>query len=119
MILGIGTDIIEVERILESLDKHGSHFTDRLFTEKEIKYCLKYKNSSVHFAGRFAAKEAVSKALGTGFGRELSWKDFEILNDSNGKPLVHFITPLEGKKVHISISHTENYAVATAILEEA
>src|SRR5271155_5534584 len=89
-ILGIGNDIIEVERIRKSIDTHGLRLLTRLFTTKEQDYCLKYKDPVPHFAGRFSAKEAVVKALGTGFGEHVSWLDIEILNDTLGKPHVFF-----------------------------
>ena len=112
MIQGIGTDIIEIERIRESIEKYGSHFLDRLFTKKEQDYCKQHSNFATHFAGRFAAKEAISKALGTGFGKELSFLDLEILNEPSGKPIVQ-----KRPNIHVSISHCESYAVAMAIIE--
>ena len=118
-ILGIGNDIIEIERIRKSIDTHGLRLLSRLFTIKEQDYCLKYKDPVPHFAGRFSAKEAVVKALGTGFGEQASWLDLEILNDSQGKPCVNFSTSLEGKTkgsvMLISISHCKLYATAFAI----
>ncbi len=115
MIAGIGTDIIEIDRIRESIEKHGSHFLDRLFSKKEQDYCHKYKDSAPHFAGRFAAKEAIGKALGTGFGAELSFLDIEIINDESGKPVVLLEKEL---KIHLSISHCNSFATATAIWEK-
>lgn len=117
MIQGIGTDIVEVARIRGSIERHGIHFLNRLFTQKEQDYCKKFRDSAIHFAGRFAAKEAVAKALGSGFGSELSWQEIEIENDEKGKPLVHLSGRLEKKcQVHLSISHCDSYATATAIL---
>lgn len=119
-IQGIGTDIIEVERIKDAIERHGERFLDRLFTEKEQKYCLRYKDAMPHFAGRFAAKEAIVKAFGTGLHAEMSWKEIEIVNDSQGKPEVKLSPRLKKslKVVHIflSISHCEAYATATAIV---
>ena len=112
MIHGIGTDIIETDRIRQSIEKHGSHFLDRLFTKKEQEYCNKFKDPAIHFAGRFAAKEAISKALGSGFGKDLSFLDLEIINEENGKPIVQ-----NRSNIHLSISHCESYATATAIVE--
>jgi holo-[acyl-carrier protein] synthase len=116
-IYGIGNDIIEVERISKSIEKHGNHFLDKLFTNKEIEYCNNYNNSKVHFAGRYAAKEAVSKALGVGFGKNLKWLEFEIMNDQNGKPQVKFLNDSKWKnlKILISISHCNEYATAMAV----
>jgi holo-[acyl-carrier protein] synthase len=117
MIKNLGTDIIEIERIRQSFERHGQHFLDRLFTQKEQDYCYKYKDPVPHFAGRFAAKEAIAKALSTGFGEELSWLDIEIMNDSHGKPIVTLKNGA-GKKILLSISHCESHAIASAILIE-
>jgi holo-[acyl-carrier protein] synthase len=118
-ILGIGNDIIEIERIRKSIDTYGLRLISRLFTTKEQDYCLKYKDPVPHFAGRFSAKEAIVKALGTGFGEHASWLDIEILNESNGKPTVYFCNALEkklkGTSTLISISHCQLYVTAFAI----
>lgn len=118
-ILGIGNDIIEIERIKDSIDRHGYRLMSRLFTIKEQDYCLKHKDPVPHFAGRFAAKEAVVKALGTGFGEHASWLDIEILNDPAGKPHVHFSPKLQERlkktALQISISHCKLYVTAVAI----
>src|SRR3990167_8633068 len=89
-ILGLGNDIIEIDRIRQSIERYGGHFLDRLFTQTEQAHCLKFKDSAPHFAGRFAAKEAVAKALGKGFGADLAWHDFEVIGDEHGKPEIHF-----------------------------
>lgn len=119
MILGIGTDLIEIERIEKAFEKHGMPFFEKLFTLKEILYCQKYAQPLPHFAGRFAAKEAVAKALGTGFTALVQWHDFEILNDEAGKPYVTFSPKLQESfpklEIHLSISHSKHYAVATAL----
>jgi len=118
-IKGLGNDIIEIDRIQKAIDRHGQNILDRLFTVKEQKYCLKFKDAITHFAGRFAAKEAVAKALGVGLGTDLLWKDIEILNDKNGKPEVNFsssvIKKFDDPKILISISHSKKHAIATAI----
>ncbi len=118
-ILGIGNDIIEVERIRKSIDTHGLRLIVRLFTTKEQDYCLKYKDPVPHFAGRFSAKEAIVKALGTGFGEHASWLDIEVLNEPSGKPVVHFSSTLEkkikGTSMMVSISHCHLYVTAFAI----
>jgi holo-[acyl-carrier protein] synthase len=118
-ILGIGNDVIEIERIRKSIDTHGLRLISRLFTTKEQDYCLKYKDPIPHFAGRFSAKEAVVKALGTGFGEHASWLDIEIINETSGKPSVHFSNALEkklkGTSVLISISHCQFYVTAFAL----
>ena len=118
-ILGIGNDIIEIERIRKSIDTHGLRLIARLFTTKEQDYCLKYKDPVPHFAGRFSAKEAIVKALGTGFGEHASWLDIEVLNESSGRPRVHFSAALEkklkGTSMQVSISHCHLYVTAFAI----
>ena len=118
-VLGIGTDIIEIERIRKSIDTHGLRLISRLFTTKEQDYCLKYKDPVPHFAGRFSAKEAVVKALGTGFGEHASWLDIEILNEKSGKPSVYLSGSLEkklkGTSILISISHCQLYVTAFAV----
>lgn len=117
---GIGTDIIEIQRIKEAIDRHGERFIDRIFTPKEKAYCLRYKNAMPHFAGRFAAKEAVLKALGTGLKPEVTWKEIEIINDAQGKPEVILSARLQKhtlfvSHIFLSISHCDAYATATAI----
>lgn len=116
-ILGVGVDIIESERIRELCERSPA-FVDRVFTQVEQDYAMNKPSKYLHLAGRFAAKEAVAKALGTSF----SWKEVEIVNESNGKPTVNLYgrakKAAKGAIVHISISHTERYATAFAILEE-
>lgn len=116
-IYGIGNDIIEVKRILKSIKNHRDHFLDKLFTKNEQEYCKKFSSPEIHFAGRYAAKEAVSKALGTGFGEELKWLEFEIINDKKGKPEVIFSngSRWEDCQILLSISHCKDYASAVAI----
>lgn len=120
IIKGLGNDIIEIHRIQRSIERHGERFIERIFTPGEILYCKKHALSYRHFAGRFAAKEAIAKALGTGIGKHLSWLDIEILNDSSGKPSVQlskkrkdlFVSP----HILISISHCKTFATAVAIV---
>ncbi len=118
-IQGLGTDIIEIARIQESIEKHKEHFCDRLFTKKEQAYCNKHHDSAPRYAGRFAAKEALAKALGLGFGEEISFLDLEILPDQYGKPEVHLSEALQKRFntpiLILSISHCKSYATATAI----
>jgi holo-[acyl-carrier protein] synthase len=119
-IQGLGTDIIEVQRIREAIERHGDRFLNRLFTEQEKKYCCRYKDATPHFAGRFAAKEAVLKAFGTGLHPEITWKEIEIVNDPQGKPEVQLSTKLaqalSAACIFLSISHCQEYATATAIV---
>jgi holo-[acyl-carrier protein] synthase len=118
-VIGIGNDIIEIERIRKSIDTHGLRLLARLFTTREQDYCLKHKDPVPHFAGRFSAKEAIVKALGTGFGEHATWLDFEILSDTGGRPTVHFLSTmkdkLKGTAILVSISHCHSYATAFAI----
>lgn len=122
MIHGVGTDIIEIKRVEQSIERYGQRFLDRLFTLKEQEYCLKHKESARHFAGRFAAKEAIAKALGTGISDSIGWLDMEILNDRAGKPnlkLSKHVKELFGSpSLHLSISHSRDHAVAFAIAEK-
>jgi len=124
MIIGIGIDIIEVDRIAESYKRFGERFLKRILKPEEIEYCLSNKNPAPFIASRFAVKEAVSKAFGTGIGSKLGWQDIEVKKEPSGKPYVvlhgngiKLMEELRAKKLHISISHTENYATAVAVLE--
>lgn len=111
MIKGIGVDIIETKRIAQSVKKYGDSFLNRIFTKKEIEYC----KNSLQLAGRFAAKEAYSKALGTGIDGGINWKDIEVINDKKGKPHLYIKNKL-ARRVHLSISHSQNYAVAFVVI---
>ncbi len=112
-IIGIGVDIIEIKRIEKSIKNFGKDFLNKIFTENEIAYVKKYKFPNQHYAVRFAAKEAVYKALGL---KDVSWKNIEILNDKDGKPYCKFLNKKIKHKVFISLSHSEHYAVANAIV---
>jgi len=126
MILGIGTDLIEIERIKRSFERYGARFLDRIFTEREQNYCLKHKQKETHLAGRFAAKEAISKALGTGITEIVGWKDIEIINNTQGKPEVILSNAILANHfnqqghlyIQLSISHTHTHALAFAIIEK-
>ena len=124
MILGTGIDLVEVARIASSFEKHGESFVNRILLPDEIAYCLQHRQPAPFLAARFAAKEAISKAFGTGIGAELGWLDMEIRRQESGEPFVvlhgkgqQWFAARGAKKLHVSLSHTENYAVATAILE--
>lgn len=123
-ILGIGVDIVETTRIEHSLERFGERFLQRVFTAGEIEYCQLMKFPARHFGARFAAKEAVSKAFGTGIGKAMGWKDIDIHREGSGQPFV----VLEGgaKKlaahrnvcaVWVSLSHTDHHAMATVVIE--
>ena len=115
---GIGIDIVEVPRIAEKI--RDPKFLQRIFTPAEIEECQKLAHAEQAFAARFAAKEAVGKALGTGIGGKLSWQDVEILRTETGSPTVNLshsaIEQHNNPIIKISLSHTENYAVAVAII---
>lgn len=121
MIYGVGTDIIEVKRIAESIERFGHRFLDRIFSFDEQTYCLHHREAARHFSGRFAAKEAIVKALGTGFRGGIGWLDVEIINNNQGKPVVQLSSRLkelfDSPQIHLSISHSRDYATAFAICE--
>ena len=113
-IRGNGVDIIEVRRIKNALDKYGQGFLERIFTDRELHKLKEHNNYYQHVAGRFAAKEAVFKALGES---GLNFKDVEVLNDQEGKPYCSLSRFTDKKfKIYLSISHIKNYAVASAIV---
>ena len=121
MVIGIGTDIIEIDRIKSSIEKYGDRFLSKIYTPTEIEYCRSKVNRYQHFAARFAAKEAVYKALATGWQEVLSWRDIEIFNESTGLPVVTMCGKLkkflaDDKSLKISISHSKNYVVSVAII---
>ena len=125
-IFGIGTDIINIRRMEKSLKRHGSKFKNNIFSKDEITYCEKKKNSGAFYAKRFAAKEALSKALGTGIRRNIKFKDIEIRNDSYGKPSIwlkgnvdnYLKKKIKRKKysIHLSLSDDIPWAQATVII---
>lgn len=116
---GIGNDIIEIARIRQGIDRQGKPFLDRLFTLRELDYCQKFQDPVPHYAGRFAAKEAIAKAFGTGVGAIVQWHNIEVLNDEFGKPVVFLSLSLQEQFEHpnilVSISHCVEYATAVAI----
>ena len=122
MINGIGVDIIEISKIKNISDRWGDKAFKKVFTEKEIEYCNSVKHKFRSFAARFAAKEAVLKAMGIGLSKGWNWKDIEILNKKSGKPEVNLTGKTKNmfkkinKKIEISLSHSDNYAVASAII---
>ena len=124
MILGIGIDIIEVERIKKSFEKFGERFLNRILHPNEIRYCLSHREPAPFLAARFAAKEAISKAFGTGIGAQCGWQDMEVGRKSSGEPFVilhgsgqKLLAARGGRAVLLSLSHTQTYAAAMAILE--
>jgi len=121
-LLGIGTDIIGCDRIAQMLEKHGELFLQKVFTPREIEYCSARKSAHQHYAGRWAAKEAVLKVLGTGWAKGIQWTDVEVINEASGAPtllLANRAAEIAMEKgirtVQISISHCKEYATAFAV----
>jgi holo-[acyl-carrier protein] synthase len=124
VILGVGIDLVEVSRIDASYQRFGDRFLRRLLRPSEIAYCLSHKFPAPHLAARFAAKEAISKAFGTGIGRELGWQDMEVMRKESGQPFIVLhggggvlLRLRRASQVHISLSHTQSHATAVAVLE--
>src|SRR4051812_16736789 len=122
MIVGLGTDIVEIVRIGQMIERHGEHFLQRVYTAEEIRYCQRRKESYQHFAGRWAAKEAVMKTLGTGWTRGVGWQDIEVATRKSGQPVINIrgtardlATQFGIDDILISISHCRAYATATAV----
>jgi holo-[acyl-carrier protein] synthase len=126
MIVGIGVDIVEVGRIRRAVERYGERFLGRIFTEAETDYCRRAARPAERFATRFAAKEAALKALGVGWRKGLRFLDVEVANDELGAPTIGFSgralqlsEELEVGRVHVSLSHHRNFAIAQVILERA
>jgi holo-[acyl-carrier protein] synthase len=121
MIAGIGVDIVEIERIASALKRYGGAFASKLFTPSEIAYCSGKAFPAQHYAVRFAAKEAFSKAIATGWSGTFHWKDVEVVNDAAGKPDVKLYGETARKigsaRVNVSLSHNETNAVAFIVIE--
>lgn len=128
-IYGIGTDLVEVHRLRESMERHGERFRDRIFTPSEIAYCESHSGEAKFrcFAARFAAKEAVAKAFRVGIGPAFDWVDLEIVRDADtGAPSVQlhgrapgFARQEQTGTIHLSLSHAETHAIAYAVIERA
>lgn len=117
-----GVDLVECDRLREAIEKHGDRFLHRIFTPRELAYCVGKKRELEHLSGRFAAKEAVLKVLGTGWSKGISWTDVEVLNEPSGRPTVTLrgrcreIAEAQGmESILISISHIGTHAIASAI----
>ena len=124
MILGVGTDLVEVHRIQESINRFGNRFLRRIYTDREQAYCLSKANATERFAGRFAAKEAGMKAIGTGWRRGVTWRDFEVANEPSGRPTLKLYGMAEKiardlgvERISLSITHTAREGFAIVILE--
>jgi len=125
MIVGLGIDIAEVDRIESAIRRYGQRFLQRVFTAAEIEYCQSKANAFERFAGRFAAKEAAMKAIGTGWRRGVRWRDFEVVREPSGRPILRFsgvaadfAERLGMKRALVSITHTAAQAIAQVILEQ-
>ncbi len=124
MIIGLGVDIAEVGRIKAAIERHGETFLRRLYTPAEREYCERFKNKYERYAGRFAAKEAAMKALGTGWSRGVRWVDVEVVRQRGGRPTVklhgeagNIADRLSVKNISLSITHTADQAFAQVIFE--
>jgi len=125
-IVGIGTDVTECARIERMIRQHGAHFLDHVFSDREIAYSSSKKRSAEHFTGRWAAKEAVLKALGTGWIGGISWKDVEVVNEISGRPKIVLTGGAQKTanqfgitEIQISISHCSSHAIAMAVAVNA
>lgn len=121
-VFGIGIDVVEVERIASAIERHGEPFLAKIFTPAERAYCESRKPSAMHYAARFAAKEAVSKALGTGIGADAGLHDLEVVHDEKGAPKIRLSGAAEAfarhhgiTEIQISLTHASEYAAANAI----
>jgi holo-[acyl-carrier protein] synthase len=124
MIIGIGVDIVEIRRFREVLERQKQRFTQRVFTPGEQEYCRGHRDPVPHFAARFAAKEALFKALGTGWAKGVSWLDVDVHREGQEAPMIILrgeagkaCARLGAQKVHLSLSHTDESAVALVVLE--
>jgi len=126
VLVGLGADLIEVERVKGVLERQGPRFLERVFTEEERAYCSKMAHPHKHYAARFAAKEAVSKCFTTGIGAELGWRSVSIYHGERNQPLVRLdakgqalLAQVGATHVHVTLSHTESHALAVAVLVRA
>ncbi len=121
-IYSIGLDLAEIDRIQRVIDRYGERFIRRVFTPVEIAYCSRRVTAAASYAARFAAKEAVLKAAGTGLSMGMRWRDVEVVNDERGKPSIRLYGEaarhLAGKQVHVSITHAGNFAMVMVVVEE-
>ena len=125
MVLGLGTDLIEISRIEESLRRYGDRFLERIFTVDEVAYCRRKKGSAESFAARFAAKEAGAKALGTGISRGVSWKEIEVRRQQGERPTLHWSgralersIAMGVRSTSLSLTHSRDLAMAVVMIED-
>ena len=124
MIVGLGVDMEEVSRIREAISRHGRIFLDRVFTSGEVAYCERHRDPAERYAARFAAKEAMMKALGTGWSKGVRWRDIEVTRKPGGRPtiLLHgaaheHAERMGARQISLSLTHSGNFALAEVILE--
>ena len=124
MVVGVGTDLIEIARIAQSLDRFGERFLARVFTPREIAYCRRKKNAAESFAARFAAKEAGAKALGTGISQGVGWLELEVGRELSGKPTLQLSGRAAARarslgvvNISLSLTHSRDVALAVVIME--
>jgi holo-[acyl-carrier protein] synthase len=124
MIIGVGVDVVEIKRLRNVMERLKDRFLSRVFTPEEQRFCKAHRDPVPHFAARFAAKESLFKALGTGWAKGVTWLDVEVQRDRQDAPrlvlygeALRLSNSLGAKKVHLSLSHSESWAVATVILE--
>jgi holo-[acyl-carrier protein] synthase len=122
MVKGIGVDIIEIDRVRRSIERLGDRFLDKVYTSREILYCNGKAHRFQHYAARFAAKEALSKALSTGWAGEFRWKDVEIMNEPSGQPRFSLHGTLRerlgGASIMLTMSHSDSHVVAMVLIQE-
>jgi holo-[acyl-carrier protein] synthase len=125
MIVGSGIDLVEIDRIQRSIDRYGDRFLKRVYTQAEQDYCLRKRNSAESFAARFAAKEAGAKALGTGIGFGVNWREIEVVREPSGRPTIRFhgraaeiSRHLGAVHAALSLTHTNQLAAASVVLED-
>lgn len=126
MIVGTGIDIVDIERIRNSVDRYGARFLNRVYTAAEQAYCQRKRNSAESLAARFAAKEAAAKALGTGISHGVTWLEIEVVREPGGRPTIAFhgraqqlALRLGSRSAHLSLTHTGTIAMANVVLESA
>jgi holo-[acyl-carrier protein] synthase len=125
MILGLGSDLIEIARIAGSIDRFGERFLRRVFTPGEIAYCQRKKNAAESFAARFAAKEAGAKALGTGISHGIAWPEIEVRREASGRPTLHWsgraaerVALLGVRRTSLTLTHGRDLALAVVVVED-
>jgi holo-[acyl-carrier protein] synthase len=124
MLIGTGVDLIEIERIAQSIERYGERFLQRIYTAQEIAYCSRKRANAESYAARFAAKEAGAKALGTGISRGVTWNELQVIREPGGRPTLELTgraqllaQQLGVKTISLSITHSRNLALATVMME--